>query len=821
MSTCLSTGLRASVAVLMGLALTACQQDTGSQSEAETHWLDQCGADADCGAGICVCGVCTEACDAEGICAEEARPACANVQRLARICGAPVAACVRECAVEADCGAGDFACRDGLCVAADAPVPEPEAQPEPEPQDACAAICDGLSACFADRCPEALPDLVVADCLAGCADAGAVEWGASFETCDRSIRYVRDNYADLADGCDGGPAPIDCESFCAEIERCGPESCPDAMGETLGVVCERSCAASPEVIAGLAPFGRCDDTMAVLFDIAPGMQGRCTACESTCDAASACLAEACDGRSLSAAQTAQCLEVCRERMPVLGDCAASLDFIESQWAQVAEECAFGVNPLCTPDIPRLEFGVPAMFDTAQAPILAGAGCDAGDAPARRFSVVLDQPAVVVVQVDSNFDSVLVVHPGCDTEAQACRDDGAPDSVDARLELALPVGTHEVAVTGFRGATGAGQVVISRSAEPLLPACEAIEQDAGGHWTDVALETAADITALQPQARAAIDAIRVELAGQDVGDLVARAEVLTTRPICDRQCDEVALDVALSDLERLKGALQPLIDASATAADVAACVDVLGRRVAGLQGHFTAAYCGDTHPTAELVQALIDPDSGASINALLCATRNAHDLCQARYLGAAPLSEPGRCPACTVQFGETACAIPPTDPCGAAGECLCAAADIDGEDCEFVAFGPRGAIAFGEACGGSDTIGRAMSVEGFDDRGLAPSASPACDLMPAVLEERQCEPQAECQTCNGYLPVPAQACEPGNNNCEVHIECGQRFVAIEPGCFIVPGLCPDDWDAVDACADGQPCEHQRICGTVVACQPSAP
>lgn len=93
--------------------------------------------------------------------------------------------------------------------------------------------------------------------------------------------------------------------------------------------------------------------------------------------------------------------------------------------------------------------------------------------------------------------------------------------------------------------------------------------------------------------------------------------------------------------------------------------------------------------------------------------------------------------------------------------------------------------------------------------------------PAILEERQCQPQAECRNCGGFLFVSADRCEPGNPNCEVHIECGRTFVAIEAGCFIMPGVCDDGWEVVDERVDGLPCQAYPVCGTLARCQPEQP
>ncbi|MGK0362556.1 MAG: hypothetical protein ACI9U2_004877, partial [Bradymonadia bacterium] len=176
--------MRVGAAMAIMVGLTACQQDAKPQGEAETHWLDQCDVDADCGDGLCVCGVCTEACGADDLCLDAARPACANVQQLALVCGAPAPVCVRACAVDADCGAGDFECSVGVCIAADLPEPEPDAPPEPEPdappEPGCEAACERVEQCFAAECTGSPYGDLGAACLQTCADLGAAEFEAQF-----------------------------------------------------------------------------------------------------------------------------------------------------------------------------------------------------------------------------------------------------------------------------------------------------------------------------------------------------------------------------------------------------------------------------------------------------------------------------------------------------------------------------------------------------------------------------------------------------------------------------------------------------------------
>src|ERR1043165_3660709 len=82
----------------------------------ETHWLSGCGSDGECGAGSCLCGVCTDACDGDVACQKGPRPAhCysaaspdltsqCEADRLRKIAGV----CLATCAGDAECTSGTF-----------------------------------------------------------------------------------------------------------------------------------------------------------------------------------------------------------------------------------------------------------------------------------------------------------------------------------------------------------------------------------------------------------------------------------------------------------------------------------------------------------------------------------------------------------------------------------------------------------------------------------------------------------------------------------------------------------------------------------------
>ena len=631
--------------------LTACQQDARPQGEAETHWLEQCDANADCGDGLCVCGVCTVECGADDLCDGEARPACANVQQLAQVCGEPIAACVRECTVDADCGAGDFECRDGVCVAAGLPepeAPEPEGQPEPDAPEPEAPEPEGE--------PEPQPE--------------------------------------------PQPEPVeDCARVCARVDSCLGGVCEGAIDrDAIGADCSAACDA--ELVGLIDAQPQCADVIQAYRGVDDGFNDRCTPCAEICDDFAGCFDEIC-GRATPDALTAECRMTC----DLLGP---------AEWGIGLRTC-----------------------DTVE----------------------------------------LIMRDSWPNAGAACWPE--PD-----LACAVPV--------LFAGDPVAQAGVITAAIQALAPALE-----------DALAALGADTS---PADAAAIrDAL---------------GAIATGAPICDADCDPIALDAALDAVERAARLLEALLDESAQASILFGCMGDVARGLGSAQWLSVAATCGAQHPTARLLGQQFSEDVADPLD-MLCLTRNAYDLCQARYLGVDPLAEPDRCPTCTVGFGETMCDVPARDTCGVAGECLCAAIGLQGEACEFQAFGPRGAIAFGEACGQSDAIGPVLAAGGFDDGGLDPTASAGCDLMPAVLESRTCGGPgwAGCDHC--YIAPPGATCEPGNPGCAVYIDCEQRIVATTEACEVQDGrVCPEGWAPTAVCLDDRPCEPMG-CGTGASCQPERP
>ncbi len=93
-----------------------CFGSTGTDSN--THWLDRCVTDADCGASLsCLCGICSESCTTSSACewlSPDAR--CATLSRS--LCGdeRTPPACVAPCEETRDCPASHLSCIDGQCL---------------------------------------------------------------------------------------------------------------------------------------------------------------------------------------------------------------------------------------------------------------------------------------------------------------------------------------------------------------------------------------------------------------------------------------------------------------------------------------------------------------------------------------------------------------------------------------------------------------------------------------------------------------------------------------------------------------------------------
>jgi hypothetical protein len=98
---------------------------SAGSAQGQTHWLESCERDSDCGGLACICGVCIAECDADGGCSVEGRTTVCqspNATGARALCGAPAPApiCLEECGE--GCPA-DQDCAGGVCVAAGSTAP--------------------------------------------------------------------------------------------------------------------------------------------------------------------------------------------------------------------------------------------------------------------------------------------------------------------------------------------------------------------------------------------------------------------------------------------------------------------------------------------------------------------------------------------------------------------------------------------------------------------------------------------------------------------------------------------------------------------------
>jgi hypothetical protein len=99
-------------ACLAALEGASCGRAESPLLDSETHWLEACDSDQDCGAGRCECGVCTSPCVTNADCAGlgvagvECVPPSGTCASLASATGESFegAACLLSCVDDADCG---------------------------------------------------------------------------------------------------------------------------------------------------------------------------------------------------------------------------------------------------------------------------------------------------------------------------------------------------------------------------------------------------------------------------------------------------------------------------------------------------------------------------------------------------------------------------------------------------------------------------------------------------------------------------------------------------------------------------------------------
>jgi hypothetical protein len=150
----------------VGLALAACGDSHGMAAGSETNWLRACTSDRDCGAGECVCGVCSADCAEDDDCPGGLVCKHDDSMLYEQTCGIDLEVdglCAPECERDPDCGDGRI-CSDGACALAPASNPESDAgaamntlppDDEPDPPGERQLIIDS----HLRLSPECTPDL--------------------------------------------------------------------------------------------------------------------------------------------------------------------------------------------------------------------------------------------------------------------------------------------------------------------------------------------------------------------------------------------------------------------------------------------------------------------------------------------------------------------------------------------------------------------------------------------------------------------------------------------------------------------------------------
>ena len=120
----------AGVAVAAGCSARVASSGTDSN----THWLDVCTSDAECGDLQCYCGVCTKPCGSSNSCSALGTKAICEERPFG--CDVGKSVCLASCETGMDCPAG-LRCEAGQCTVnpGTGANPIPDAGPPPAPQD--------------------------------------------------------------------------------------------------------------------------------------------------------------------------------------------------------------------------------------------------------------------------------------------------------------------------------------------------------------------------------------------------------------------------------------------------------------------------------------------------------------------------------------------------------------------------------------------------------------------------------------------------------------------------------------------------------------
>lgn len=225
--------------LVTGLALAACLKSREQQVVGgETNWLKLCTDQDGCGAGSCICGVCTTECSAALTCSGEFAGSCVETTSLlgASACAGaqqvPTGLCLPGCGNDAECGPG-FACRDAVCVTtaiADSFRAAQEVADDTSPM--LPASCTSGPLCSLDA---STSDVAATDAAA--IDAATID----AVTTDASSTDAGNNDASMTDAgqdaaamlCDCSRQEVSLECVCAQSSS----GCPPYEQEVANVLC--------------------------------------------------------------------------------------------------------------------------------------------------------------------------------------------------------------------------------------------------------------------------------------------------------------------------------------------------------------------------------------------------------------------------------------------------------------------------------------------------------------------------------------------------------------------------------------------------------
>jgi hypothetical protein len=147
-------------------------------------------------------------------------------------------------------------------------------------------------------------------------------------------------------------------------------------------------------------------------------------------------------------------------------------YTTSMWSNKADSAVTTVNVGRTAceQVDELSSGELVRGDTRGRPSSTSPSCiPPGSAPEVIYRLVVEQPAQVSLELESDFDGVLSLLDACGAGATLGCNDDFQDTAHARLDLTLQPGTYYVAVDGY--ASAQGEFTLLAQVQPLRPLAE--------------------------------------------------------------------------------------------------------------------------------------------------------------------------------------------------------------------------------------------------------------------------------------------------------------------------------------------------------------